>query len=135
MSDAGPILVVSPNWLGDAVMALPAIADVRRHFAEARLVVAARPGVSSLFTMVPGVDAVCDAQAPTIRDIGASVAILLPNSFASAWLASRAGVPERWGYARDLRQMLLTRAIARPRKQMHQGEYYQHLVRELGMPT
>ncbi len=36
------LVVLSPNWLGDAVMALPAIADIRRHFAKARLTVAAR---------------------------------------------------------------------------------------------
>ena len=51
------MLVVAPNWLGDAVMALPAIADVRRHFADARLIVAARPSVAALFEMVPGIDA------------------------------------------------------------------------------
>ena len=44
-----PVLVLAPNWLGDAVMALPAIAGVRRHFAAARLVVAARRGVADLF--------------------------------------------------------------------------------------
>ena len=39
------VLVIAPNWLGDAVMALPAIADVRRQFAGARLVVAAITGL------------------------------------------------------------------------------------------
>ena len=42
MSEPGAVLVVAPNWLGDAVMALPAIADVRRHFAAGPLIVAAR---------------------------------------------------------------------------------------------
>ena len=49
-------LVFSPNWLGDAVMALPAVADIRRHAATRRLVVAARPGVAGLWTIVAGVD-------------------------------------------------------------------------------
>ena len=106
MSDSRPLLVVAPNWLGDAVMALPAIADVRRHFAGSRLVVAARRSVSSLFTMVPGVDGVCDAEVHAIGRMDASIALLLPNSFASAWLLTRARVPERWGYARDLRRIL-----------------------------
>ena len=48
------IVVVAPNWLGDAVMALPAIADIRRHYADAHLAVAARPPVAPLFTMVKG---------------------------------------------------------------------------------
>ena len=135
MSDSGPILVVSPNWLGDAVMALPAIADLRRHFAARALMVAARSSVSSLFSMVAGVDGVIAADTPAIRQANPSIAVLFPNSFASAWLVTRARVRERWGYAADVRSVLLTRAIDRPKKTMHQGEYYQHLVRELGVPT
>ena len=130
-----PVLVVAPNWLGDAVMALPAIAGVRRHFASTRLVVAARRSVADLFRLVPGVDSLVSADPAGVRDAGASTAILLPNSFASAWLVRRAGIPERWGYAADLRSRLLTRAIRRPGTPLHQGEYYQHLVRELGIET
>ena len=55
------VLVVAPNWLGDAVMALPAIADVRRHFHAARLTVAARRRVAPLFALVAGVDEDRDA--------------------------------------------------------------------------
>ena len=135
MPDAGPLLVVSPNWLGDAVMALPAIADLKRHFADRRMIVAARASVSSLFTMVPDVERVVTADVAAIRDARPSVAVLFPNSFASAWLVWRAGVRERWGYARDFRRRLLTRAVRPPKQPMHQGEYYQHLVRELGVAT
>jgi heptosyltransferase-2 len=63
------------------------------------------------------------------------LAILFPNSFASAWGLYRAAVRERWGYAADWRRPLLTRAITRPGGSRHQGAYYQHLVRELGMRT
>ncbi len=133
--DPFTVLVVAPNWLGDAVMALPAIAGVTRHVVPGRLVVAARRGVADLFRMVPGVDSVVSADVGSIRDAGASIAILFPNSFASAWLVKRAGLPERWGYASDLRTPLLSRAVRRPKTPMHQGKYYQHLVRELGMQT
>jgi len=43
------LLIVSPNWLGDAVMALPAIADVRNGRPGVSLVVAARASVAPLF--------------------------------------------------------------------------------------
>jgi heptosyltransferase-2 len=135
MTDTAPLLVLAPNWLGDAVMALPALADLTRHFADRRMIVAARAGVSSLFAMVPEVERVVKADAAALRDVQPSVAVLLPNSFASAWLLWRAGIPERWGYAADLRTPLLTRAVRRPKQRMHQGEYYQHLVRELGIAT
>src|SRR5436309_586229 len=109
MSELGPVLVVAPNWLGDAVMALPAIADIRRHVAAGRVIVAARASVSSLFTLVPDVDSVVTAEAAAIAAANPSTAILFPNSFASAWLVMRARVPERWGYATDMRRGLLTR--------------------------
>ena len=114
-------------------MALPAVADVRRHFSADRLVVAARQSVSSLFELVPGIDSIVAADVASIRGTRASVAVLFPNSFASAWLVKRSGVPERWGYSADLRRLMLTKAIRRSGKPMHQGEYYQHLIRELGI--
>jgi heptosyltransferase-2 len=133
MSESGDVVVLVPNWLGDAVMALPAVADLRRHFSANRLIVAARASVSSLFTLVAGIDSIVSADVPSIRGTDASIAVLLPNSFASAWLVKRSGVPERWGYSADLRGLMLTRAIRRPGKPMHQSEYYQHLVGALGI--
>src|SRR5919197_4443715 len=128
MSSPEVVLVVAPNWLGDAVMAVPAMTDLRRHFVTSRFIVAARPSVSSLFTLVSGVDFVVNADVASIREVNASIAVLLPNSFASAWLIKRARVAERWGYATDMRRFLLTRAIPRLRKPAHQSEYYRHLV-------
>ncbi len=40
------VVVCAPNWLGDAVMALPAIADIRAFPGAGRLLVAARPAVA-----------------------------------------------------------------------------------------
>jgi heptosyltransferase-2 len=144
---SGRVVVLTPNWLGDAVMALPAIAAVRRHHAGARLAVAARASTAALFRMVAGVDEVVPleagggwrgaagaaADARALAAVGAEVAILLPNSFRCAWTAWRAGIPERWGFAADLRGRLLTRRVARPRGPRHQAEYYGALVAGLGM--
>lgn len=136
--DPAGVVVVAPNWLGDAVMALPAIADVRRQFPLARLVVAAKPSVAPLFGMVPGIDAVVSShdRRPDLHGparLAATTGILLPNSFGSAWRLKKAGVAERWGYAHEFRSPLLTRAVRRPRASMHQGRYYQHLVAQLGI--
>jgi heptosyltransferase II len=148
-SDAVSILVMAPNWLGDAVMALPSIADVRRHFPAGRLAIAARPAVADLFRLVPGIDDIMSlawkghwwsrsslrGDAVRLGSMGADVAILLPNSFATAWLVKQAAIAERWGYATDMRWALLSRAIRRPRPSMHQGAYYQHLTSALGIPA
>jgi heptosyltransferase-2 len=149
MPDPERIAIVAPNWLGDAVMALPAIDDVRRRFPAARISVAARPSVASLFALVPCVDEVIALQwrgrihqrrafshdADRLRQANVDAAILLTNSFATAWLLSRAGASERWGYATDLRRPLLTRAIRRPSGSVHQGAYYQYLTTALGAPA
>jgi heptosyltransferase-2 len=138
-------LVFAPNWLGDVVMALPAISDIRHSPTTTRLVVAARPSVAGLFSLVPGIDRVISLSGGgglsairalgedvrTIREVGADIAILLPNSIHTAILAARAGIPERWGYARDLRRVLLTQAVPRAKSRLHQAEYYRHLVRAL----
>ena len=140
-------MIVAPNWLGDAVMALPAIADIRRHFADSTLAVAARPSVAPLFTMVQGIDETVTLpgrggfralfgwheSAAALEQGGFDVAVLLPNSFASALMAKQAGVAERWGFATDGRRRLLTRPVGKPGGATHHYEYYQALTQQLGM--
>jgi heptosyltransferase-2 len=133
------LLVLSPNWLGDAVMALPAIADLRRAMPRGAITIAARPSVAPLFTLAPGVDAVVvlDGRRSIARDVGTirdgryEAAVLLPNSFRSALLVRRAGIPERWGYRTAFRRPLLTFAPAPP-IEVHQAVYYQRLAAAIG---
>lgn len=127
---------MAPNWLGDAIMALPAIRDVRRHFLSQTLSVAARPSIAAVFRAVPDVDriVVLDGGHDETQLRG-DIGILLPNSFRSAWVLKKAGVKERWGYATDFRRPLLTRAVRKPRGRVSFPEYYSHLVRQLGIET
>jgi lipopolysaccharide heptosyltransferase II len=134
-------IILAPNWLGDAVMALPAIADIVRQSPGAAIAVAARPAIAPLFRMVRGVAEVIELPRRSaggwrerdgaLAGRGFDTAILLPNSFQSALTAARARIAERWGYRTDWRRPLLTRAIAPPAN-VHQVEYYQCLVRALG---
>jgi heptosyltransferase-2 len=139
------LVILSPNWLGDAVMALPAIADVRRAAPGASITVAARAAIAPLFRLVPEVDDTILLPKPAamhdvarwralgaeLVDGGFDAALLLPNSMHAALLVSRAGIPERWGYRAGWRGRLLTRAIARP-SGLHQVASYQRLVAALG---
>lgn len=140
-------VVFAPNWLGDSVMALPAVQSLRAHYPGAHLAVAARPAIGTLFAMVPGVDEVValDSRAGLSglrqwrRDAARlaatpfDLALLLPNSFLSAWIAAQAGIARRWGYAADLRGRWLTTAVARPRADLHQADYYLALTTALGI--
>lgn len=132
------VLVFTPNWLGDAVMALPAMADVRRALPDATLHLAARHSIAPLAPLVPGVDSTVllagrTASIEAVRAGRYDTALLLPNSFNTAWIVHRAGVPERWGYRNEFRSALLTRAVAPPAR-VHQAAYYQHLTTQLGFP-
>ena len=119
-------------------MALPAIAAVRAACPYASLAVAAPGSVAPFFLEETNAapDQVITVsrrdEAERLRRTGAEVAILLPNSFRSAWVARQAGIPERWGYRGAMRSLLLTRGVPRPREKRHQSAYYRDLVRGLG---
>ena len=52
------ILVRAPNWVGDGVMATPALAGLRSNFKEAEIVVLAKPIVAKLLLHHPAIDRV-----------------------------------------------------------------------------
>ena len=144
----GRLLVVAPNWLGDSVMALPAVQTLRAAWPDAHLAVAARPSVAALFAMVPGVQQVITLESRAglsgvqrwRRDVARleaerfDLAVLFPNSFLSAWITAHAKIPARWGYATDLRGRWLTRAFRRPPADVHQADYYLALTTAAGLP-
>ena len=139
-SDAVRRMVVRmPNWLGDAVMALPALAGLRHAYPDAFITAAAAASVAPIFeeptAFAPQQIVVVDrsSESRVLRSGGFDVDVLLTNSFRTAWAARRAAVPERWGYAAGARRILLTRAVARPAKEIHQSEYSLELVRRLGI--
>ena len=128
-----------PNWLGDAVMALPALAGVRAAFPSTHLAVAGLPSIVPVFRertaanpqRILSIDT--RSEKDVLRDGRYDAILLLTNSFRTAWTARRAGVPERWGYAGSFRTPLLSEAPRRPRSEIHQTEYYLELVRGLGI--
>jgi heptosyltransferase-2 len=133
------LLLRAPNWLGDVVLSLGAVRDLRRNFPRARIEVLARPAVAELYRAVPQLDAVREsaglrADVPALR--GAfELAVLLPNSFASALSLWLARIPERWGYATDGRGLLLTRRARVPSGLRGASEvyYYRAMLAGLGL--
>jgi len=139
------LVILAPNWLGDAVMALPAIADVRRGIGDGHITIAARAAVAPLFHLVPEVnDTIVLGRGASLARVGSwaaigselrgrgfEAALLFPNSVHAALVAHRAGIPERWGYGGGVRGQWLTRAVRRIRGG-HQADYYRHLVAALG---
>ena len=142
----GPLLVRSPNWLGDAVMALPAVRNLKTLLAKEPLAVAVPEKLAALWQACPFVDQVIALEKPkNLRDVSRQLragkfgsALLLPNSLRSATEAWLAGIPQRVGYARGGRKLLLTHAIPVPPRnpvRLHQRFYYLDLVTAVGGPS
>ena len=122
------IVVRAPNWIGDVVLSLGAVRDLRLNFPHARIEVLARAWVADLYRAVSEIDAVriatgVRADAAALR--GAfDAAVVLPNSFGSALPPVMAGIGERWGYATDGRRPLLTRAPRVPPQVRGRSQVY-----------
>jgi heptosyltransferase-2 len=145
------ILIRSPNWVGDAVMSLPAVSSVCGKIPEAEVVILAKPWVGDLFREHPGIRGVISYRSPGVhegvwgrwrlsRELKQGrfdIALHLPNSLDSALISFLAGIPRRVGYNTDGRGILLTHRVpVNGRvKQEHQVEYYLHLIRSLGIES
>jgi len=143
------ILIRATNWVGDAIMALPALRAVRKRFPEAEIAIVGRPYVADIYHdqeicnqliaydpsgLHKGFSA-RERLAGELRAQKFDVALLLQNAFDAAWLAWRANIPERIGYARDARSFLLTKAVPLPRHgeiPAHEKFYYLELLRRAG---
>ena len=134
------IVVRSPNWLGDTVMALPTLAALRAAQAGSRITVVGR------WAPLLAGQGVADVLLPYPKSIGArwrlaralaaerpDLAILLPSSLESALAAWRWGARRRVAYATDGRAMLLTDALALPSPRAHQVDEYAGLLVPLGV--
>lgn len=149
--DPARILVVCPNLIGDTVMATPTLRALRDRFPNARIVGVAKPSVGPVLDGAPWLDELVafapkgqdrSARLPAVvarlRRFRPELALLLPNSFRSAWLAWLAGAGRRVGYRRGGRSLLLTDRLAAPRDADGRFlptpavEYYLALARHLG---
>jgi heptosyltransferase-2 len=113
------ILVRSVNWLGDAVMATPALVRLREHFPQAHLSLLTAEKLADLWRHHPAVDSVLMfSPEETVWKIGRQLreqqfdlALVLPNSPRSALECWLAGVPVRIGHATPWRRWFLTQAV------------------------
>jgi heptosyltransferase-2 len=141
------ILVRGTNWIGDAIMTLPAIRAIRHSCPDAQISLLVKPWVSEIFRGNRDIDEIILYEedhggikgkiqlAWMLKQRRFDAAILLQNAFDAALITWLARIPERIGYNRDLRGPLLTRAVPvnhNPRKR-HHIYYYLNLLKSAGI--
>ena len=151
------IAIDCPNWVGDAVMATPALRCMRCSYPDARIVLVMRPYLRDIFRDAPWFDDILEYRPPgangpfawqrgagymlgTVRRLryeDLDLALLLTHSFRAALLARLAGARRRVANTRGDQAFLLTDALPWPREDgervpLPKVEAYMRLCRHLG---
>jgi heptosyltransferase-2 len=122
--------VFLPNWVGDVVMATPALRTLRKMVGPSgRLIGILRPYVAEVLVGTTWLDEYVFCERPNtlrgrlsrspsqaVRAAKLDRIVLLTNSWRTAWLAWRSGARERIGYRRDGRSWMLTKSIIEPKQ-------------------
>lgn len=138
------ILIRGVNWIGDAVLTTPAIKAVREAFPNAHISLLVKPRVAEIFRGNPDINEIILYEdrfnsitgkfklAQMLRTRGFNTAILLQNAFDAALITSLSRIPERIGYRRDWRRILLTKAVPVKKDvlKQHHVYYYLNLLKE-----
>ena len=137
------LIIRAPNWVGDGVMALPAVDNARDITGADYIAVMARGATAPLYSNHPDVDRVIVIDDKSSGLFGArraarlikydryDIGVILPPSFSSALIFKLGGVAARAGYTGDRRSLLLTRAVKPPKEKMHRVRLYLYLFEKL----
>ena len=132
------ILVRSPNWLGDMIMALPAIKALSGALQTEKLCVLTRKGFASVFSRQPFVHDVVEfdrsgeaAAHSALAKENYDALFLFTNSFRSAWNGRKTGCEVRVGYSGNFRGWLLTDRLKKD-KTLHMNDYYMEIAKSAG---
>ncbi|MEP6848847.1 MAG: lipopolysaccharide heptosyltransferase II, partial [Acidobacteriota bacterium] len=139
------IVIQGTNWIGDAVISIAALREVRRVFPEAYIALHTRSWAEGIFLDAEFLDEISTyehtgskltnwfVRGRKLRRGHFDLAVLFPNSFESALMMKWAGIPRRFGYATDARSSLLTDAVPVPewKSSRHEVFFFLNLVEQV----
>jgi len=126
------ISILPPNWLGDVIMAQPAMRAIIQHYPNHDIHLFGRPWLNDLLPFLNLGKTSYQAELTSHE-----VSFLFRNSFHAAWQAFRSGSKERHGFKHEYRSLLLTHAY-KPKRNMqheHHRDYFLDLVEQAHIPT
>jgi len=140
------ILIRGTNWIGDAIMTIPAMNSIRATYPGAHIAVLVKPWVADIYRLFSAADEVIPYEqkydnAPGVLRLAQllkkrkfAAAILLQNAIEAAIMSWAARIPIRAGYNSDGRGILLTHSVKRSPEilKLHQTDYYLEMVKALG---
>ncbi|MCF7821048.1 MAG: lipopolysaccharide heptosyltransferase II [Mariprofundaceae bacterium] len=127
------MVILPPNWLGDVIMAQPAMRAFCNYHKPVRTTLVGQRWLSDLAPTLGLGNVSCAEDVPA----DAERAILFPNSFRSAWKVFRSGIPKRTGFRGQWRSLLLNRGYT-PGLNMireHHRNYFLDLAEQAGIPV
>jgi heptosyltransferase-2 len=130
MSQNPHLLLMPPNWIGDAIMAQPAMVAIARHYHTSNISICGRSWLQDLLPYLGISHAQYLSEVPR-SDIG----FIFPNSFRSALQCWQAGVSKRIAYSGQWRRALLTRALPHrvSLKNEHHRDFYLDIAKQLNI--
>jgi lipopolysaccharide heptosyltransferase II len=140
------ILIRSSNWLGDAVMSVPAVRAIKNGRPDVHVTIAAPDKIAPMWNLIPEVDAIISLPEGSLLSVVRllkqqapfDVAVLFPNSLRVALECWVSGIPRRIGYRGHCRSWLvnqIVRELRKPRPPEHHSLRFLRIANECGAET
>ncbi len=140
------ILIRSSNWLGDAVMSVPAVRAIKYGRPDAHVTIATPAKIAAMWKLIPDVDAIIPLPNGSLLPVVSllkrqpvfDAAILFPNSLRVALESWLSGIRRRVGYPGHWRRWLMNQTVLKPRKPRppeHHSLRFLRIASECGAET
>ena len=135
------IVIRFPNWIGDFIMALPVLEDIKKNSPFSVISVLLKEHLKDLLKNNPHVDEITFLKKSkketikTLKDKNFDCGLLLTNSFSSAYLFYKANIKNKIGYRKDFRSIFLNKSLKFDNQKIHQIQKYKKLLKFLNIDT
>jgi len=141
------IAVYSPNWIGDAVMALPFLTELKNQHQNSKIYLICKDWVSGIYNNHPAIDEIITIRRNILSSFIGTLKTgyelrsrnfdefyTLTDSFRSALISWISGSTRRFGFKSQMRSILLTNSIEIPSHRLHRSKKYLRMLKNANTP-